>query len=96
MRKTLMTLVLAALAGASLAMLTAPAFAQAFQSQAPIAFLIDTQSGAVLYEKAPDEPVALASSSRSSSCGPRASGPSSMSSTRCWRPGKCRTASGKP
>lgn len=47
---------LAASAGA-----TAPAFAQAFQSQAPIAFLIDTQSGAVLYEKAPDEPVAPAS-----------------------------------
>lgn len=37
------------------------AVAQGFQSQAPIAFLIDTQSGAVLYEKAPDEPVAPAS-----------------------------------
>ena len=38
-----------------------PVLAQAFQSQAPIAFLYDSQSGAVLYEKAPDEPVAPAS-----------------------------------
>lgn len=38
-----------------------PANAQNFQSQAPIAFLLDSQSGAVLYEKAADELVAPAS-----------------------------------
>jgi D-alanyl-D-alanine carboxypeptidase (penicillin-binding protein 5/6) len=47
---------------ATLLLLTAqPVLAQAFQSQAPIAFLYDSQSGAVLYEKAPDEAVAPAS-----------------------------------
>lgn len=38
-----------------------PARAQNFQSQAPFAFLLDSDSGAVLYEKAADEPMVPAS-----------------------------------
>ncbi|MCA0421662.1 MAG: serine hydrolase, partial [Proteobacteria bacterium] len=38
-----------------LACFGSPAFAQSFQSQAPFAVLLDSETGAVLYEKAADE-----------------------------------------
>ncbi|MDX3808568.1 D-alanyl-D-alanine carboxypeptidase family protein [Bosea thiooxidans] len=50
-----LTLVLAAAVSASIA------HAQNFQSQAPFAFLLDSDSGAVLYEKAADDPMVPAS-----------------------------------
>ncbi len=45
----------------ALALAVAPAGAQTFQTAAPHAILIDAESGAVLFEKAPDEPFAPAS-----------------------------------
>lgn len=50
-----------AILAVALALLPAVALAQNFQSQAPYAVLLDSGSGAVLYEKAADEPMVPAS-----------------------------------
>lgn len=55
--RLLCSLMLAVLAAVS----ASPARAQNFQSQAPFAFLLDSDSGAVLYEKAADSPMVPAS-----------------------------------
>lgn len=46
---------------AGIAFFCAPAQAQSFQSPAPFAVLLDSETGAVLYEKAADEPMVPAS-----------------------------------